>query len=102
MNSVDRAVDALPLVVDITLEEPQQTVPFSILGPAIETIENRFPRPKFAWQVPPRHPSPVPPQHRADEAPIIFPGPTSASIAIKEHLNLRPLAVIQCKPQCHQ
>jgi hypothetical protein len=101
MHAIDRAVDALPLFVDVGFQRVKQALPLAAFRPTIEAIEHGFPWPERLWQVSPWNARPPPPQHSFYESPIVAPMTPSPTIANKERFDLPPLRIVQLKSQCH-
>jgi hypothetical protein len=72
VGSVNRAVEAMPLVIAIRLKRQKQALPLTSLRPSVETIENGLPRSEVRWEISPWDACAAPPQHRFDESPIII------------------------------
>src|SRR5262245_33065642 len=96
VSAVDRAVDAVPFVVTITLQRFEQRDPLASFGPSVESIEHGFPRSEIVRQVTPWHSSTTPPQHRFDEVPVVL-RRASASFSLRDEqrFNLLPLPLVQ-------
>jgi len=95
VGSIDRAVEAVPLVIDVGLQGTKQPSPLAALGPPIEPIEHGFPWPKLFGQVSPRSSGPPPPQHRFDEVAVVVAPLADRIIGYQERMNPRPLLVAQ-------
>jgi hypothetical protein len=95
MCTIYRAVDAVPLVIDIRPYGVEEALPLSVLRPAIESIEYRLPRSERVREIPPRHAGAAPPQDRFEEISIVLRWPARAATRNQEELNLRPLPVVQ-------
>ena len=78
MSAIDRAVDAVPLIVVVLTERFEQTLPDTPACPAVEAIEHRLPRAKIARQISPRSARTPPPQYRFHEVAIVPPRPPGA------------------------
>src|SRR3712207_4431118 len=78
VRSDHRAVDVmslpikLTLSIDLLLQCPQDCVPETTLGPAIEAGSNGGPRPVALGQVAPWSPSSVDPEHAVDHAAMVL------------------------------
>jgi hypothetical protein len=101
MGAIDRAVQALPLVINIRLQCLEQPLPLALLGPAIEPIEHRLPGTKPLWQLSPRHAGSTPPHNRFDEISVVSRWAASSSLARQEALHLSPLPVVHLNTQRH-
>jgi hypothetical protein len=97
VDPVDRAVEAVPLVVRIHSYGFEQPRPLARLGPAVEAVENGLPRSEMVGQIPPRYARAPPPQHRLDEVAVILSRPTRSALRSQNRGDLRPSSVVELK-----
>jgi hypothetical protein len=98
VRSVDRAVEAMPLIVAVGLKRQEQTLPLSSSRPPVEAVEHGLPRPEVRWKITPRNASAAPPQYRFDESPIIVCRPAGAAFRLQKQVDLRPLRLRELSP----
>src|SRR6516162_7264511 len=79
------------------LVQARQLVPLASLGPTVESIEYRLPRPEAFRQVTPRHPGTSPPKHRLDEATVVLAAPAGAPLPFQNDRDLRPLPLVELR-----
>ena len=91
MGAVDRAVDAVPLVIDVRPKRVEESLPFPILRPAVEPVESRLPWTKIGGKISPRHARTTPPKDRFDEVSVIVWWTTGTTFARQKGFDLRPL-----------
>jgi hypothetical protein len=91
----------VPFVVDVDLQPFEQALPFTALGPPVESVENRLPAAEFLGQIAPRHARSAPPEHCLDESAVVVPWPAGASLAVENCRDLRPLSLIQLRSNHH-
>jgi len=95
MCSVDRAVDAVPLIVPVCLQCLKQSGPRALLRPPIKPVEHRLLWPKLRWEISPWNARPPPPQDGFHELPIVISPATWAPLVSQDRSELRPLPVVQ-------
>src|SRR5262245_60135507 len=95
MRSVDRAVEAVPLVVAVGLQRLKEPRPLPGLRPAIEPVEDGFPRTELVRQIAPWNASSAPPKDRLDEVPVVFRSSSYTSLRDEDRLDLTPLPLIE-------
>ena len=78
MSAIDRAVDAVPLVIVVPTEPFEQALPDTLACPAVEPIEHCLPRTELAGQISPRSACAPPPQHGLHEVTVVPPGPSGS------------------------
>src|SRR5688572_19046487 len=78
MSAIDRAVDAVPLVVGVLTKCFEHTLPDPVACPAVEAIEHGLPGAKVAGKISPRSACTPPPQYRLHEVAIVPPRPSGA------------------------
>ncbi len=97
MSSDDRRVDHQPLQIEV-LQGFEDSLPYALLGPAIEPLEHAVPRAKSLGQIPPRSTRPHDPQHRIEEQPAVHSRPSRiAFLSRQQPLDPHPLLVRQLK-----
>ena len=95
MSAINRAVDAVPLVVGLLTKCFEQTLPDTFACPAVEAIEHGLPRAKIARKIPPRSARTPPPQYRFHEVAIVSPRPPGALPPAQRCFDLLPPPLIQ-------
>src|SRR5688572_30179260 len=95
MSAIDRAVDAVPLVVGVLTKCFEHTLPDPLACPAVEAIEHGLPGAKVAGKISPRSACTPPPQYRLHEVAIVPPRPSGAFPHAQCCLDLLPLPLIQ-------
>src|ERR1700730_5886883 len=101
VRPIDRAVEAMPFVVDVGPQDTEHPFPLALLRPAIEPIEHRLPRSELGGQVPPRCSRPPPPKHGLDKVSVILTGLAGRVVRLQERLDLRPLLVRELQAHAH-
>ena len=95
MHSIRRAVEALPLVINICFQMMKQSFPLFCLGPTIETVEHGLPWTKFLGKVAPRDAGSTPPQYSFQEIAVITTMAAGTGIVRQKRGNFIPLPVIK-------
>ena len=72
MSAIDRAVDAVPLVVGLLTKCFEHTLPDTLACPAVEAIEHGLPGAKVAGKISPRSTCTPPPQYRLNGKPALL------------------------------
>src|SRR5204863_9387357 len=95
MGTIDRAVEAVPLIVAIRLERLEQPQPLPPLRPPVKPVEHRFPRTELTRQIAPRYARTAPPQDRLDEVAIVASPAPGSSLGLQHRFDLLPLLISQ-------
>ena len=95
VRSIDRAVDAVPLIVPVCLQCLKQPGPRTLLRPPIKPVKNRLPRPKLCWEISPWNARPPPPQDGFHKLPIVISSATWAPPFCQDRSDLPPLPIVQ-------
>jgi hypothetical protein len=88
VRSMNRAVEAMPLVVAVGLKRQEQALPLASFGPAVEAVEHGLARPEVRWKITPRNACAAPPQYGFDESAIIVCGPASSAFRLQKQVDL--------------
>src|SRR3954462_8341603 len=91
VGPIDRAVEAMPLVVALGLQRQEHTPSFACLRPPVEAIEHGLPRSELRWKVAPQNPRATPPQHRFDKVAVVRSRPSGSPLGLQKSVDLGPL-----------
>jgi hypothetical protein len=88
VRSVNRAVEAMPLVVAIRLKRQEQTLPLASFRPSVEAVEHGLPRSEVRWKITPWNACAAPPKYRFDESTIVVCRPASSAFRLQKKVDL--------------
>src|SRR5688500_5139389 len=95
MSAIDRAVDAVPLIVGVLTKWCEQTLPETLACPTVEPVEYGLPGAKVTGKISPRSACTPPPQYRLHEVAIVPPRPSGAFPHAQRCFDPLPLPLIQ-------
>ena len=95
MSAIDRAVDAVPLIVGVLTKCFEQTLPDTLACPTVEPVEHGLPGAKVAGKISPRRACTPPPQDRFHEVAIVTPRTPGAFPHAQRCFDPLPLPLIQ-------
>ena len=95
MSAIDRAVDAVPLIVGVLTKCFEQTLPDTLACPTVEPVEHGLPGSKVAGKISPRRACTPPPQYRFYEVAIVTPRTPGAFPHAQRCFDPLPLPLIQ-------
>jgi len=81
----------MPLAIDILGQLPKNCCPPPGPRPTVESVVHGLPWAEVRWQVAPRRPRSLDPQHRLKRIPVITTAPAGAPLSLDDIGQFRPL-----------
>ena len=101
VGAIGGAVDALPFMVGADAERFEQSMPSSLLGPSVKSVEHGLPRTELRGQISPRDTGSSPPEYGLDEPSIVAARSAGARFPLKDLANFLPLQIGELRSSRH-